>query len=104
MFLGPRATDRLFETFALGGGELFAQKPSIFPEVPSSYMTSVETPPAAPAPPDGREGWSIEKAKALFATLSEGGSVNMPFGPTFWARGFGGCVDKFGTPWMVNSK
>ena len=29
-------------------------------------MTSVETPPAAPAPPDGREGWSIEKAKALY--------------------------------------
>ena len=41
-------------------------------------------------------------AKALFATLSEGGSVNMPFGPTFWAKGFGGCGDKFGTPWMVN--
>ena len=47
-------------------GALFAQKPSIFPGVLSSYMTSVETPPAAPAPPDGREGWSIEKAKALY--------------------------------------
>lgn len=44
----------------------------------------------------------LEKAKAIFATLSEGGSVKMPFGPTFWAKGFGGCVDKFGTPWMVN--
>ena len=44
----------------------------------------------------------FEKAKALFAALSENGSVNMPFGPTFWAKGFGGCVDQFGTPWMVN--
>ena len=29
-------------------------------------MTSVETPPPAPARSDGREGWSIEKAKALY--------------------------------------
>ena len=44
----------------------------------------------------------FEKAKALFAALSEKGTVNMPFGPTFLAKGFGGCVDQFGTPWMVN--
>lgn len=44
----------------------------------------------------------LDKAKKIFASLSEGGSVNMPFGPTFWAKGFGGCVDRFGTPWMVN--
>jgi len=45
---------------------LFAQEPSLFPGVLSSYMTSVETPPAAFAPPDGKEGWSIEQAKALY--------------------------------------
>jgi PhnB protein len=28
--------------------------------------------------------------------------VNMPFGKTFWAKGFGMCVDQFGIPWMVN--
>lgn len=44
----------------------------------------------------------MEKAKATFDALSEGGTVNMPFGPVFWGRGFGACVDKFGTPWMVN--
>jgi PhnB protein len=27
----------------------------------------------------------------------------MPFGKTFFSRGFGMCVDQFGTPWMVNS-
>jgi len=26
----------------------------------------------------------------------------MPAGPTFFARYFGMCVDRFGTPWMVN--
>jgi len=37
-----------------------------------------------------------------FKALSEGGAVNMPYGPTFWAKGFGMCVDQFSIPWMVN--
>lgn len=37
-----------------------------------------------------------------FKALSEGGSVNMPFGKTFFSKGFGMCVDQFGIPWMVN--
>ena len=40
-------------------------------------------------------------AERKFRALSEGGSVNMPFGKTFWAKGFGMCVDQFGIPWMV---
>ncbi len=41
-------------------------------------------------------------AERKFKALSEGGAVNMPFGKTFWAKGFGMCVDRFGIPWMVN--
>jgi PhnB protein len=26
----------------------------------------------------------------------------MPYGPQFWAVGFGMLTDKFGVPWMVN--
>jgi PhnB protein len=26
----------------------------------------------------------------------------MPYSKTFWAKGFGMCVDRFGIPWMVN--
>jgi PhnB protein len=26
----------------------------------------------------------------------------MPFGKTFWSKGFGMCVDQFGISWMVN--
>jgi PhnB protein len=41
-------------------------------------------------------------AERRFKALSEGGKVNMPFGKTFFSKGFGMCVDQFGTPWMVN--
>jgi len=41
-------------------------------------------------------------AERRFRALAEGGTVNMAFGKTFFSRGFGMCVDQFGTPWMVN--
>ena len=41
-------------------------------------------------------------AERRFKALAEGGTVNMAFGKTFFSRGFGMCVDQFGTPWMVN--
>ena len=41
-------------------------------------------------------------AERRFKALAEGGSINMPFGKTFFSKGFGMCVDQFGTPWMVN--
>ena len=42
------------------------------------------------------------EAEKKFKALSEGGSVNMPFGKTFFSKGFGMCSDQFGIPWMVN--
>jgi len=43
------------------------------------------------------------EGKRIFDALSEGGTVHMPFQPTFWStQGFGMCVDRFGVPWMVN--
>jgi PhnB protein len=41
-------------------------------------------------------------AERRFKALADGGSISMPFGKTFFSRGFGVCVDKFGIPWMVN--
>jgi PhnB protein len=46
---------------------------------------------------------SIEEARRWFDQLSAGGKANMPFGETFWSPGFGGLVDKFGVPWMINT-
>lgn len=44
----------------------------------------------------------LAKAGEVFKTLTEGGSVEMPFMETFWAKGFGMGTDRFGIPWMVN--
>ena len=41
-------------------------------------------------------------AERKFKSLAEGGTINMPFGKTFFSKGFGKCVDQFGIPWMVN--
>lgn len=60
-------------------------------------------------PFEGHKGHSInvslgdvEAGRALFETLSAGGEVRMPYAPSFWAKGFGVCRDKFGVEWMVN--
>ena len=41
------------------------------------------------------------KAERLFAGLAEGGQVQMPMTPTFFAERFGMVADKFGVGWMV---
>ena len=43
-------------------------------------------------------------AERIFKGLSENGSTVMPLGKTFWAERFGMCIDRFGTPWMVNAE
>jgi PhnB protein len=57
---------------------------------------------------EGMKGMSVnvtfadaKRAQRVFEALSPGAQVRMPFGPTFWAEGFGMLVDRFGTPWMV---
>ena len=42
------------------------------------------------------------KAEQIFNALAQDGTTTMPFEKTFWASGFGMCVDRFGIPWMVN--
>jgi PhnB protein len=66
---------------------------------------------ASDAPPEHfnkPQGFSVsltvndpKDAERKFNALCEGGSVNMPFSKTFYAKGFGMCVDQFGIPWMV---
>ena len=47
-------------------------------------------------------GKDVVAGEIIHKNLSAGGQVTMPFGPTFWAKGFGMLVDKFGVNWMVN--
>jgi PhnB protein len=42
------------------------------------------------------------RARTVFDRLSEGGAVIMPWGRTFFAKGFGMVKDRFGTHWMVS--
>jgi len=43
----------------------------------------------------------IAAAEKCFNALAEGGQVVMPFGQTFWSKGFGMVVDRFGLMWMI---
>lgn len=45
---------------------------------------------------------TVAEADKLYAALSEGGTVTMPIGETFFSKRFGMLTDKFGVPWMVN--
>lgn len=44
----------------------------------------------------------VTEGQRLFQALTAGGTVKMPFAPTFWSPGFGMLVDRFSVPWMVN--
>jgi PhnB protein len=46
----------------------------------------------------------VAEAERVFAALADGGEVTMPIAETFWSPRFGMCVDRFGTPWMVNAE
>jgi PhnB protein len=44
----------------------------------------------------------VKDGERVFNALSEGGKVQMPFQPTFWAKGFGMLIDRFDIPWIIN--
>ncbi len=46
----------------------------------------------------------VAEAERVFEALADGGTVTMPIAETFWSPRFGMCVDRFGTPWMVNAE
>jgi PhnB protein len=47
---------------------------------------------------------TVEAARRVFAALADGGQVSMPMQPAFWAKEWGMCTDRFGTPWIVNGE
>lgn len=46
----------------------------------------------------------VAEAQRVFAALADGGKVTAPIEETFWSPAFGMCIDRFGTPWMVNAE
>lgn len=69
-------------------------------------LMGADAPPNRYSKPQGLTvSWSnsdVDEAKKTFETLAEGGQTMMPFQETFWAKGFGMCIDRFSIPWMVN--
>lgn len=43
-----------------------------------------------------------EEARRVFEALSEGGEIQMPFAATFFSKGFGAFVDRYGVNWMID--
>ena len=46
-------------------------------------------------------GRDDEQAARLFASLSDGGQVQMPLTKTFFSSSFGVVADRFGVSWMI---
>lgn len=75
-------------------------------KIGDSVIMASDVPPEQYAKP---QGFSLSlgfkdaaEGEAIFNKLAAGGSVQLPFGPTFWAKGFGMCTDRYGIAWMVN--
>lgn len=46
----------------------------------------------------------VDRARTVFAALSEGGNVEAPGEATFWSPFFGVVRDRWGTPWQVSAE
>jgi PhnB protein len=68
-------------------------------------LMATDAPPSFYAKPQGfsvtLQVDDVADAERKFNALADGGSIGMPFSATFFAKGFGMCVDKFGIPWGV---
>ena len=76
-------------------------------DTPDGTLMGADMPPQFGGVPQAGVSISVSRgdegaAQALFDRLAEGGTVTMPYGPTFFAGGFGMCTDRFGTSWMVS--
>ena len=70
-------------------------------------LMAADTPPGMEFSPGNTMTVSIsgDDADALrgyWERLSDGGTVTMPMEKQMWGDEFGMCLDRFGTPWMIN--
>ncbi len=59
-------------------------------------------------PPSGifvhHSSTEVDRARAIFEALADGGTVHMPAEETFWSPFFGVVTDRFGIPWQVSAE
>jgi PhnB protein len=89
----PAWADKVIHVRMTVGGEVLMGSDAPPPQFAQPQGMSVSITAATPA-----------DAERIFTALADNGKVTMPFGKTFWSPGFGMAVDRFGTPWMVNSE
>ena len=70
-------------------------------------LMASDPPPGEAATPGTLGGVSLSgddeaKLTGWWNALSEGGTVTVPLEKQMWGDAFGMCVDRFGTPWLVN--
>jgi len=77
-------------------------------ETPKGFtLMASDTPPGMDfAAPNGAISVSLsgdeEDLRGYWEKLADGGNVTMPLEKQMWGDEFGMCVDRYGTPWMVN--
>ena len=75
-------------------------------ELDGVELTGVDVPPREYRRPQGffvtLTAADEADAQRCFLSLSDGGTVLMPYQETFWSAGFGVLIDRFGIPWEIN--
>jgi PhnB protein len=87
---GAAPDDVMHASIALGGGFLMGSDDPTGDGGPKAGVA------VAYSAPDEQVG------KRVFEALAEGGETFMPFAPTFFSKGFGSCLDRYGVNWMVD--
>ncbi len=76
-------------------------------QIGDQVLQGADAPPGLFSKPAGfcvaTEFDDVAEGERVFGALAQNGAVQMPFQPTFWAKGFGMLIDQFGTPWIVNA-
>lgn len=86
----PPADKIMHASFKLGASELFATDGMCQPGGASFRGIALSLPMADEA-----------AAQQAFYALADGGAIQMPLAPTFFAKSFGMVADRFGVTWMV---
>ncbi len=75
-------------------------------DIEGQHLMGADAPPGRYQAPQGTmvsvSVSDLERARRIFETLADNGKITMPFQETFWARGFGMCIDRFAVPWIIN--
>ncbi|RKR87671.1 PhnB protein [Micromonospora pisi] len=95
------------ESGAVGGGDAEGIMHGML-ETPSGFtLMGSDTPPGMAYNPGDNitvslSGEDGDELRGYWEKLIEGGAVSVALEKQMWGDEFGACVDRFGTPWMVN--